>query len=499
MASETGRQRSQRIEIDYYRRTTGLHTLRKLCGLAGLVGAGGYAFYVLAAGGGSHTSTGPLTVAHASFENDCGQCHQNLTPIDPQAARLDWKLVGVDSKTSLSRIEAACQKCHQVGDHYRDVMNADWQLQDQNCAACHADHQGRVHDLTAVAAQKCTACHADLAAGCQGTPRVRANVTAFDKDGHGDFASLGEGDPGTVKFDHHQHLQPGQVDDGGKGAFTLAMLDQSLRERYRRDGQQDSSPVQLDCSSCHSLDGNPAGADTLVSDAELGRYLQPISFEQHCAACHAMHPGAATADTTPLPHAVPWNKIDLLLSASIAGARQSGQARMPRDDTQPTPLAGDGSGNPPPAAASPLASDGEIAAARKLVETQCLKCHDDTSIADEAIRNGLAATASPMIPARWLVHGLYDHGAHRQIDCRYCHSAAYPVDGSAKPPTDDETVMIDGIESCTGCHRDAESAPPATLTSDAALLGGQPTWASDQCTLCHRYHTPHVNLTETAP
>ena len=118
-----------------------------------------------------------------------------------------------------------------------------------------------------------------------------------------------------------------------------------------------------------------------------------------------------------------------------------------------------------------------------------MQCHDQASITDQRIAS--ASTADPMIPARWFTHGLYDHGIHRQIDCKYCHQAAYPTAGSAQPPRDQETVMIAGIDTCTGCHRDADTPTPESISNPdvAALLGEQTTWASDRCILCHRYHT----------
>jgi Cytochrome c7 and related cytochrome c len=484
MARETGKQRSQRIEIDYYRKKGGLHHLKTVCAIAALVGSAGYAVYVLAAGGQSHTSTGPLSRAHASFENDCQQCHQDFTPIDGRGAKLNLSFAGISSEKSIAHIESACQKCHEVGDHYRDKMSVDWQLTDKNCAGCHADHKGRDFDLNLIAASQCTSCHASLSAGC--TPTVRANIAGFTQEQHGDFNSLTKGDPGTVKFDHQQHMLPGQVDAGQKGAFTIEMLDPAVRARYRQVSQTDKK-VQLDCNSCHQFAGNPGGK-AMTADAELGRYIEPVSFQEHCSACHAMNPGIATPETTPLPHAVPWAKIDLLLEASINGGRARGKTRAPRDDTQSTPQPGEGLGSSV-AGSDPITAATSVAAARQIVQAQCLKCHDEAATTDEAILAALSGTADPLIPPRWLQYGLYDHAIHREINCRYCHEGAYGP-GAAGPALDQEQVMIAGIDSCTGCHRDAETPTPSSLTDASAWLGSQTTWASDNCTTCHRYHTP---------
>lgn len=487
MARETGKQRSQRIQIDYYRRRGGLQIGRNVCAVVGLVVAGAYAVYVLAASDGSkHVLTGPVARSHAAFESDCQQCHLEFTPINSDAVRLDLAFANVHSAKSIAHLESACQKCHQVGDHHRAAMNATGKLADQNCGHCHVEHQGREHDLALVSDRHCQACHDRLSDVCV-EPKLRESIAGFTMESHGDFASLARPDPGRVKFDHRQHLLPGQVDSGRRGGFTIGMLEESAKQRYLQAGQDDSSLVQLDCASCHRPDGLPEGGGQLSSDAELGRYMQPVSYEQHCAACHPMNPGVATADTAPLPHAVEWSKVELLLRGSIAGARAGGTARNPRDDSQASPTPGTGLGEPAQVA-SPVA-DEEVAAARARIKSQCLKCHDEATISDEGIRS--ADSANPLIPSRWLERGLYDHAAHRQIDCQYCHEAAYPGDQSSSPPQDHETVMIAGIESCTGCHRDAESPTPASITdpSVASLLGGQPTWASDACTTCHRYHS----------
>jgi cytochrome c1 len=490
MARETGKQRSQRIEIDYFRKRTDLQAWRTVCILVGLVGAGLYAAYVLASGGGSQVSTGPVAEVHAAFESDCQQCHQDFTPLDARGAELNWSLVGLSHADSVKHMDATCQTCHDVGDHHRHAMTESWQLKDQNCSGCHADHRGRLVDLTNVAASKCTDCHAGLSEGCSGTPTVRDKIMAFTKEAHGEFASLTKGDPGRVKFDHQQHMLAGQVDAGAKGAFTLSMLSDVDRERYRMPGQQDDAPVELSCSSCHKMSGNPDSQDSLVTDAELGRYLAPISFEQHCQACHSLNPGIATADTTPLPHAVPWSQVDLLVKASLAGTRLTEQARTPRDDTQTTPVPGEGLGDPSPGLQMPDAS--ELQQARQRIQTECLKCHEADDISDEAIKQSSAPDATPLIPSRWFNRGLYDHAVHRQIDCAFCHAEAHHTpDGQAGEPKDHQTVMISNIESCTGCHRDAESPTPAALTGADMVeqLGGMSTWASDNCTLCHRYHT----------
>lgn len=496
MATETGKQRSQRIEIDYYRKRTGLHSLRTICIVLGFAIAALYAVYVLAAGSGDQLSTGPVAVSHASFEQDCSQCHQDFTPISSEAVGIDLELFGVSASDSLARMESSCQKCHAVGDHHRGVMNSDYAAKDQNCAFCHADHQGRLHDLVAISDSKCAVCHQDLNQACTSAPSIRAKVVDFTSQGHGDFASLAIEDSGNVKFDHAQHMMPGQVDaDRSKGAFTFGMLSQADRSRYSMGNQSLDTPVQLACASCHEFDGNPDRVNSLISDNELGRYIAAIDFESHCVACHAINPAGSTVDSTPLPHAAPWSQVDLLLAANRSGSQAIGQSRAPRDDTQTTPIPGDGLGDPADTSmrtknglSHDVAVAGQSTIDRSAVEANCLKCHDQASISDDFRADASAGETLPLIPARFLSKGLYDHAAHSKVDCRYCHETAYGDGSPSGEPMDHQTVMISGIKSCNGCHRDAESETPGSLVQAVDMLGGSTTWASDNCITCHRYH-----------
>lgn len=509
----TGKQRSQRIQIDYYKQRTGLDRWRTGCVFAGLLAAGVYATYLLvtvsASGGGRHLSTGDLAMAHASFEQECQKCHVDYTPLDPAAPTAMLPLIGGDEAASRIHLERACQACHEMGPHHRDVMTASFAEIDQNCVNCHRDHQGRDFDLTAITQATCSQCHADLGQVTSDQPTIQAVVTGFDKTTHGDFASLALGDPGQIRFSHHQHMLPGQVAADSVGGFTIGQLSASDRLRYERDGQNDNSPVQLDCSSCHELVGEDVLHDKSGGESKsrtsldfelLGRTMRPIEFERHCGACHAISSAVAavgisggnaseTAVAVPLPHAVEWSRLSNLIVATLNGARAGGSVRHRRDDTQKRPQVGPGLGRP--AREDWRVTDEELAAAMSRVKDQCMKCHDSESMTDEAILAASQPGRRPMIPRRWLQHGMYDHAAHRKIDCRYCHADAFPPDSASGELVmgieAHANVMIAGIESCQDCHREAGTPTPTAIENEP-LLGGMPTWASDSCSMCHRYH-----------
>ncbi len=531
---EEGKSRSQRINIDYYRQKTWLSRSRGLLALAATILTAGYCVYVLASGNASHLSTGPVASAHASFENECRKCHLDFTPISRDSLRFN-------SSTALDRLEEACQQCHRVDHHFRGMMKPEFATLDQHCSGCHTDHLGRDNNLVNVASGKCTNCHGDLAATCLAgkQPQVKSNVTGFSLEAHGDFASLKNGDPGRIKFDHAQHMLPGQVDAGMKGAFTLGNLEANLREAYRKQVkgtlQGDDALVTLSCADCHQFAG--VVGQPLVGDDEVGRHISPISFDQHCAACHPINDPARTKDTLPLPHAAPWKEIEMVIASKLVGGQQLGSIRMPRDTNRKTPLVGEGMTGSLQRSADENKERAIIAAkvseGRAAAEAQCLKCHEPNDITDQAIASLRSTEAAPLIPERWFSKGIYDHAAHRKIDCSFCHADAYAksavgpvgeievVQGAiaengesaeqassvastlthSSDALDSERVMIGGIETCTGCHRSAETPVPASITDESVhkILGGQSNWASDACIECHRYHWERPIAPDSVP
>lgn len=469
-----------------------------LCIVGGLVAGVAYSLFVLATPNGSrHVSTGTLALPHAHFENDCGQCHADLTPISSDASKIDLQWLGVSSVKSRQHTEAACQSCHRVGNHHRADLNSDWKSLDQDCASCHADHEGRENDLTAVANENCTVCHSNLAATCSGESKRQNSISGFTLESHGEFRSLSEGnDSGRVKFDHAQHLLPGQVEPGELGPMKLSSLPATLRERYRKTlnnaGQSDDDLVQLQCNDCHTPSGNPDPRSTLLSDRELGRYFSPVSFEEHCQACHAIRGGVGTPGTTELPHAVAWQDLDSLLAANILGSRAIGNARVPGDDSQAVEKPGDGFGPESPPAKNIL-DPGVLIAARQRVKTECQKCHQDEDLSGTSISAALSGESEPIIPTRWLQHGLYDHGVHASIQCDQCHAGVRDLGDSAEA-SDQNVIMISNIESCVGCHRDPMVKTPDEIQAKHEVeFGGMPVWASSDCILCHRYHPTDPN------
>lgn len=222
--ARTTKSLASRIELTYYQRP---HPLRSWRGrlsfaafaipallLAGLAFAGDDAVH----------SPGALVSAHASFADDCAECH---TP---------WRGIAAES----------CERCHSGAVHAADQAFA------PDCASCHREHQGDT-PLSRPGDAHCTQCHSGLVTA-GGAPSARFEREVASLASHPEFALLrraaadpGAADPGTVALDHEKHL-----------ALEMPGLGRKLA-----------------CADCH------------VPDA-TGRLMQPIRYELHCASCHEL-------------------------------------------------------------------------------------------------------------------------------------------------------------------------------------------------------------------
>lgn len=508
---QRGKQNAQRIDLNYFRRRTWLSRFRTIAVVTGLLVAGLYGAWLLAvqadkSPGGSvalatHLSTGPLSRVHAHFENDCQSCHGDQLGV--ALASDAWQTA---SEQRLQLQESKCQECHRVDGHAR-AMLAQPEL-DRDCARCHRDHTGRHSLLTNVENKTCTDCHGNLQKACRTGAQtdLLSAVTEFSISSHtvpvgtlaasagnvekrstatATFRSLRE-DRGRVRFDHAQHMRPGQVNKGDKGGFQLNMLSPAVRSVYAQPGQAESDLVQLDCSKCHQPHAVQESRHASAIAREGGRFYAPIDFEKHCAACHQMSFAGQTTEELPLPHVAHREEFARLISAKQFSGSPRGKVREPGDRAAENEKGGasDAERNP-----AELPQE-KLEAAVDAVFARCGQCHLKEDTEPDAIAKALAGTLQPLIPPRWLQHGYFDHASHSRLTrCAYCHEMPTAVG----EPNDQHAVLIKGPESCVPCHRPPNAQAPQEFASPATrmeTLGqkDQPTWASDDCITCHRYH-----------
>ncbi len=123
-------------------------------------------------------------------------------------------------------------------------------------------------------------------------------MTRFDVEHHPEFSAARDGSgqqSARIKFNHARHLAKGLTLQAGGSAFTFADLDALDRTRYGwTPGQALTSPVELECATCHQLDGEEyarglqASVASRVPPRNLGATMLPVTYENHCRACHPL-------------------------------------------------------------------------------------------------------------------------------------------------------------------------------------------------------------------
>jgi hypothetical protein len=475
---QTGKQRSVRIPLDYFQKPDRLTRGKVwLSGVAvalcvlWILGIGWNPRDWSSAGMRSRAlaSHGTLARVHATWDNACEACHMPFAPIDGSS----WaaKLVG-NAQASDDR----CRTCHAGPVHHASASAGDV----PSCARCHQDHQGREHSLVAVANHECTACHAALSLHRQAGAGsgITESVTAFDGDlaHHPEAAIFRAGtakDPGSIKFNHALHLTKGlTLVKGGVPLKTVNDLAESDRDSYRTRGLRDTDGIQLRCDSCHRLEASSAGSSGVVNGASSNRairsggaYMLPIRYNAQCRACHQLD---YDPKLPPVPHGKQPAELRQLLRQAYSGLYLEHHPDTKATRELKSPLPGRQESAETRVAREWV--DERVATAERVLygAKKCGECHEISESSDNLRVSG-------EIPSVWMPRAVFDHSAHRAVNCRECHARAYSDAPKASQASSD--VMIPGIATCQRCHterRDDRREPS----------GG----ASTRCTECHRYH-----------
>jgi hypothetical protein len=508
---ETSKERWSRIPLDYYKHPDHLERWKTRCAIAALV----LVLAWLAAGffwdsersrlgsgglGRLRASHGPLARVHAAWESNCEACHVAGEPIQDNVLAPAWP-------RATSASEKRCQSCHQGPAHHTCARGT------PSCASCHRDHRGRDASLARTPDSACTQCHADLkshikpgaeCARVSGEYALFSNIRRFDVD-HPEFRTFqndpGAGDRGKLAFNHALHMRKGMaLQAGGKPIFVLGMIaDAAERKRYALRAEKDSDPVQLDCTSCHQTEGGAFGRAEVPS---AGEYMQPITYEVHCRACHELRVDSADTGITGaqpirIPHGLqPAELHQAMREAYVAVLLET---RPPATETPPSLR------SKPPIRPEAKEADARQFVSERVLEKEkslyleqrlldaektlflgkqtCGECHvfDTASgtVSIDMLGSGRAPTFR-VVPTNvaplWFRHARFNHRAHHAISCRECHPAAYaepPGGTSVTPSMQSSDVLVPRIETCRQCHA------PASRNGGGAAF---------DCTECHRYH-----------
>jgi hypothetical protein len=466
------------LQLDYFDRPRPLRWLWWPAVVAALLLAGAYAAWSIAARP-ANLQAGPLSDAHAMFNDDCRQCHVGAFHT---AARLLTHDPAVRSVT-----DDACLKCHGGAVHHANAV------EHRACASCHREHRGR-HALVRVEDGHCTSCHANLKTA-DGTLNFAPHVAAFAEGRHPPFHD--RKDSGTVHFNHAAHLGPSgvlEIDWAQLGLQGRQARKQKAGVVFLGAGEKEKRRRHLQCQDCHQPDA-------------AGRFMLPIRFEQHCQSCHPLAvqlvgpwtpsnkeqvAAAGRFSRTPAPHPSPY-----ALPGAMPGGPDAAEGRNPallvrgvlrdrltRFIQEPANAKAFLGFEPPPPPrpipgtrrAAPLPEAGHDWVNGQLDEVErllfdgaggCRYCHTEKTAPDKR-PTGLPKYHPAGIPERWFDlkgNTTFSHKSHRMLACTECHEKA-----PASRLTAD--VLMPPMDVCLKCH-DARAAR-----------------ARSDCVECHTYHGP---------
>jgi hypothetical protein len=430
--TRTTKKLAQRIDLEYFKRSSPLRHWRFLLSVAFPALAVAWLAWYGIRNDRRVYSAGSLSSAHAVLTKQCAACHVT------QAGFFSEKVA--DQK---------CLACHDGSIHHAT------QAFTPACASCHADHRGSIR-LAATSDASCTQCHANLATRAGSANFVR-NIESFEGD-HPEFSVLraGRGDPGTIQLNHYRHLQPNLL--GPNGSRVQMVCADCHRSAAAANNPWPYGDPQNQGGAAKGISLIAARVDPLVS-ASSRAFMAPATYAHACASCHSLQFDKRITDA--VPHDTPETIHPVIVEKLQAYiATHSAELRVPRDPSRDLPE------RPIPAdyrLLTPQQWVGErTAEAEQLLwRKTCKQCHTLVFAGDAT----LPKVAPSNITARYMPHANFDHSQHELVSCTSCHAAALTSQQSSD-------LLLPGIATCRSCHHSGTEA------------------AESRCFDCHTYHDP---------
>jgi hypothetical protein len=372
--------------------------------------------------------TGALSSAHHALEDQCEACHTE-------------PFVAVRDQT--------CLACHgDIADHAQpprqavargpatgfdklqwDVAHAFNKPGPGACTDCHTEHEG---------AGRMEPTRERFCADCHGSLDTRLSDTALGNAG--DFGKLHPQFQAVLTTERGQ-AQPVRVSlasrprqwDGLRFPHDMHLSKTNgVAQMARRLGAKAGYGKPLDCASCHT------------PTADGVRFL-PVDMEEDCEACHSLVYDKVGPLYRTLRHGnVAQMRADLL-ALDARAPRDAGRRRPGEYDTLYRARFG---------------GPGSALLTRAMSETGlCGECHVPAG------GPGSLEVMPVTQPARYMIHGWFDHEDHKQEQCTSCHAA-----DKSSSSTD---LLLPVVAQCRDCHQ-GESARTAEVPSS--------------CAMCHSYH-----------
>jgi len=395
-------------------------------------------------------SSGKLSLAHKSLENDCQSCHVNKFEAVTDKTCMTCHKDDAHEHAKVDRLVDA-REAPGLGGKIKHWFQGGFGIPQGRCVECHTEHEG-AGKMPPTAQQFCSDCHGSLKdrltdtklgnASDFGTvhPQLQVNVTANpggnERMTRRVMLTGNVQEDNGLKFPHDIHLS--KTNGIARMAQTMA-------------GEQGWG-ASLQCKDCHE-----ASAD--------GTRFKPVDMEENCQMCHSLAFDQIGGTIRTLRHGKP----DQVIADLRAFYRSTGPER-------PINLSGMARRRPGDYAAVETATDynigarawpGQASEAIQAVFSRGGACYDCHTVTPSATGFNVRKVFQP---ARYMQKGWFDHNAHNKSECTECHKA-----GTSKSATD---LLLPDLASCRTCH--------VGESGDALASVKKPVESS--CAMCHDYH-----------
>lgn len=399
-------------------------------------------------------SSGSLSVAHKSLENNCQACHTEKFVSATDNACLACHKDDAHDHAPAARL-AMAKESPGIGGQVKGLFKTVFNRPEGRCVDCHTEHEGE-GPMTPTAQAFCADCHGSLDQRLTDT-RI-ANAADFGTD-HPQFKAAvtsGFGDGGKRLFKRVSFAAK-PVDDNGlkfPHDIHLSKTNGIARMAQTMKGEQGWGN-SLACKDCHT-----ASAD--------GTRFKPVDMEQDCAMCHSLAFDQVGGTLRTLRHGEPGQVV--------ADLRAFYRGTSP---AIPIGLGGMSRRRPGDYATAETAQDyaigrriyaGSAEQAIRAVFSQggaCYDCHVISPGTSAAVPFQVRKVSQP---DRYMLKGWFDHNAHNTESCSSCHKAETSKLAS--------NLLLPDLGSCRTCH----------VGEDGARLKPVSKPVPSSCAMCHDYH-----------
>jgi len=413
-------------------------------------------------------SPGGISQAHSRYAADCAKCH------DP-ALKTNLAQPAV-VKASL---DAKCEACHNNPPYNFHQTNVVGGL---SCADCHHEHLG-TGPMQPVADNDCLTCHGNAATMSQSAQVAKSQLAAMmNPSGGANSSSMFVTMHASRQDPHLVYFQPPRPANGYTEvihSFATDHPDFQIQREHLQDGNTLKFGHKFHLSDqVRKADGQPLTCNDCHKPDSRGAYMQPVSYEQSCKACHLLqmdvaqpnflipHPAADDPNSNSVrnfikdlaPQYENFARQQLSLTRKsdidkfVASSMKRVQSRIRSGADLEEQVFGSGTSY-----ISYGGAPGEGTADRALFQG-CSVCHEVTRSPA-----GQREVTPPITPDRWFIHARFDHAAHAAVrSCEECHTTVRASDKTAD-------INIPDKASCVKCH-----SPAGGVVST--------------CATCHDYH-----------